>query len=246
MGRMGRTHGASRGWWLTACLAVATPAAASSFTLAPIRVELSPAHTRAALTLHNDGDEPVTVQVNSVAWGQPGGADQYAPTHDLITAPPVFVINAKSDQIVRVALRREADPTRELAYRLFFEEVPSATTTTFNGLHIALRIGVPVFVAPAAKASAALTWQARTDAAGKLQIEAANHGTAHLQVTDFEIQAGPQGHAIHAGGPRYVLPDSAVSWTLTAPENFDPAAPLHLRGFSDQGEIVADIARASP
>jgi fimbrial chaperone protein len=235
------------GWWLAAYLAAATPVAASSFTLTPVRVELGSTHSRAALTLHNDGDEPVTVQVGAVSWAQPSGSDQYAPTRELIVAPPVFVLAGKSDQIVRVALRREADATRELAYRLFFEEVPTSTAATGNGLHIALRIGVPVFVAPAAaKAAAALTWQARTDSAGKLQIEAANHGTAHLQVTDFEVQLGAQAHTIRAAGSRYVLPDSAVSWTLAPPEGFDSAAPLHLHGFSDQGEIVADIARVSP
>ena len=231
---------------LAALLAAATPAAASSFSIAPIRVEMGAGHDRGVLTLHNDGDAPVTVQVSGVAWSQPGGADQYAPTRDLITTPPVFVVPAKSDQIVRVALRRDADAARELAYRVFFEEVPTDSSTTFNGLHVALRIGVPVFVAPAAKPLAALAWQVRCTATGDLQFAARNHGTAHLQVTGFAVQIGSQAQPLQVRGARYVLPDSTVSWSMPAPAGFDPSAPLHIHGFSDQGEISADVACASP
>jgi len=234
---------AARGWLLALALTAAMPAAASSFSLSPIRVEMGAGRSRGVLTLHNDSDAPVTVQVLSVAWSQPGGADQYAPTHDLITTPPVFVVPANSEQIVRVALRRDADATRELAYRLFFEEVPTETSQSFNGLHVALRIGVPVFIAPAAKPAPALSWQLRRTAGG-LQIEASNHGTAHLQVTDFAVQFGSQS-PVHVSGARYVLPDSAVSWSLAAPTGFDPTAPVHIHGFSDQGEISADVT-ASP
>jgi len=235
---------AARGCLLAASLAAAVPAAASSFSIAPIRVEMGAGRSRGVLTLHNDGAVPVTVQVESVAWSQPGGKDQYGPTHDLITTPPVFVVPANSEQIVRVALRRDADATRELAYRLFFEEVPAQSDKSFNGLQVALRIGIPVFVAPTVKPTAALSWQLRHAAAGRLQIEASNHGTAHLQVTDFAVQFGSQS-PVHVGGARYVLPDSAVSWDLSAPADFDPKAPVHVHGFSDQGEISADVA-ASP
>jgi fimbrial chaperone protein len=228
-------------------LAAATPAAASTFSIAPIRVELDSSHARGVLTLHNDGEMPITVQVEGVAWSQPDGTDQYALTPDLITTPPVFVVAAKSQQIVRVALRRDADTNRELAYRLFFEEVPAAADPTFNGLHVALRIAVPVFVAPRAnKAAPALTWQARVNAAGELQIEASNHGSGHLQVTDFELQSESQTQRMRVAGARYVLPESTVSWRIARPPELDPNAPLHIRGHSDQGEISADLERVSP
>jgi len=231
---------------LAALLAAATPAAASTFSIAPIRVEMGVGHSRGVLTLHNDGDTPVTVQVSGVAWSQPGGTDQYAPTHDLITTPPVFVVAAKSDQIVRVALRRDADAARELAYRVFFEEVPTESSTSFNGLHVALRIGVPVFIAPAAKPAPKLIWQVRRCGTGDLKFEASNRGTAHLQVTDFTVQVGSQSQPLHVGGARYVLPDSTVTWSVPAPAGFDAKAPLHIHGFSDQGEISADVACAGP
>jgi fimbrial chaperone protein len=237
------TRAARGGWLLAATLAAAGPAAAGSFNLAPIRVELESGHPRGVLTLRNDDSVPVTVQVTSVAWSQPEGADRYAPTRDLIVTPPVFVVPANGQQIVRVALREDADPHAERAYRLFFEEVPTQLSKTFNGLHVALRLGVPVFVAPKSKASASLVWQARLTATGDVQIEARNQGSAHLQVTDFAVRFGSQPQAIHVAGAKYILPDSAASWTLRRPPGIDPNTSLHLSGFSDQGEISAEIAR---
>jgi fimbrial chaperone protein len=195
------------------------------------------------LTLRNDDSVPVTVQVTSAAWSQSDGSDRYSPTHDLIVTPPVFVVPANGQQIVRVALREDADTRAERAYRIFFEEVPTQLSKTFNGLHVALRLGVPVFVAPKAKASAALVWRAQLTPAGDVQIEARNQGAAHLQVTDFQVRFGSQPEPVHVAGAKYILPDSTASWTLRRPAGMDPNTSLHLSGFSDQGEISAEIAR---
>jgi fimbrial chaperone protein len=242
-----RTRRAVLGLSLVALLAAVTPAAASSFSIAPIRVELGPNHLRGVLTLHNDGDSPVTIQVSAVLWSQLEGEERYDATHDVITTPPVFVVAPKSDQIVRVALRRDADATRELAYRLLFQEVPQSTDKTFNGLQVALRISVPVFVAPtSANAAAALEWRARIKGPGELVIQATNNGTAHLQVTDFDLQLPSEQHPVHVSGSRYVLPDSSVSWKVTLPPGVDTSGPVRIHGFSDHGEISAGVARATP
>jgi len=235
------------GWILAAALAAATPAAASSFSIAPIRIEMGSGHARGVLTLRNDGDAPVTVQVDSVAWSQPQGTDQYTATPDLITTPPLFVVAAKSQQIVRVALRRDADATRELAYRLFFAEVPQTADPGLNGLRMSLRIGVPVFVAPAtSKAAPALKWQAMITGPGELEIEARNQGTGHQQVAGFELKSASQPQPVRVSDARYVLPGSAVSWKVRLPKGFDPSLPLRIHGQSDQGEISADIVRLGP
>lgn len=238
------------GWgWISAVLlaAAAPPASASSFSIAPIRVELGTGQSRGALTLHNDGDSPVTIQVNSVAWSQLQGEEHYDPTHDVITTPPVFVLAAKSDQIVRVALRRGADRRRELSYRLFFQEVPQSVDPAFNGLKVALRLSVPVFVAPVGtNAASALTWQASSTGPDELTIRASNTGTAHLQVTDFDVLLGSGEQAVHVNGSRYVLPDSSVSWKVKLPPGLAAAGHKRIHGFSDQGEISADLTDVVP
>ena len=109
---------------LAATLAAATPAAASSFSVAPIRVELDKSHRTGVLTLHNEGDTAVVVQVTAVSWRQENGEEHFEEAHEVLVTPPVFEVASKGEQIVRIALKRDADPTTELAYRVFFEEVP--------------------------------------------------------------------------------------------------------------------------
>jgi fimbrial chaperone protein len=238
------------GWeWIPVVLLAAAgyPASASSFSIAPIRVELGTGQSRGVLTLHNDGDSPVTIQVNSVAWSQLQGEERYDPTHDVITTPPVFVLAAKSDQIVRVALRRGADPTRELSYRLLFQEVPQSADPAFNGLKVALRLSVPVFVAPVGtNAASAVTWQASSTGPDELTIRASNTGTAHLQVTDFDVLLGSGEQTVHVNGSRYVLPGSSVSWKVKLPSGLVAAGHKRIHGFSDQGEISADLTDVPP
>ena len=223
-------------------LAMAHAALAGSFSVTPVRVELTEARRTAVLTLHNPEDSPLTLQVALVDWAQADGLDHYADTHDLLATPPVFTIPAKSEQIVRVALRRDLDPARELPYRIFFEQVPESAPRDFNGLNIALRIGVPVFLLPHATTHADLTWEAHYLADGRLQILANNRGSAHVQVTDFDLRLGSGASTLHVADVKYVLPGSQMSWTVTPPAGTDPASMAHLHGFSDRGELTADIA----
>ena len=224
----------------------AAGARASSFSVAPIRVEVDRAHRTGVLTLRNDSDTSVVVQVTTVAWSQDAttGEDHYEETRDILATPPVFEVPAHGDQIVRVAMRRDADASTELPYRVYFEEVPQARTTTFNGLNVALRIGLPAFIAPAAPVNVKVDWDAAWQADGTLRLSATNLGNVHLQVTDFDVQFGTM--STHIAGSRYLLAGTHASWTVSPPVGFDREAALHVKGFSDRGDLSADIALTSP
>lgn len=218
---------------------------ASSFSVAPIRVELDKSHRTGVLTLHNDSDTSVVVQVTTVAWTQDadGGDDHYEETRDVLATPPVFEVAAHGEQIVRVALRRDADSTTELPYRVYFEEVPQARTTTFNGLNVALRIGLPVFVAPVAAAQPDVQWTAAWAADGTLKVEAENRGHAHLQVAEFDVDF--DGAKAHVGGSRYLLPGTRTHWNVTAPAGASHTGNPHLKGAGDHGEFSAELVPTS-
>ncbi len=239
---MGTTAGRWRGRCalaLAAWLAAAVPAAAGSFALAPIRIEMDRSKSTGVLTLHNDADTPVTVQVEAVAWSQPDDGDRYQPTRDLIVTPPVFVVAPKSEQIVRVARRTAGEPASEAAYRLFFQEVPDSTPQSGTGLKVALRVGVPVFIA-AAGARPEVSFAAAREADGAVVITATNAGRAHLQITDFEV-TGAGGAAVGSVlGSRYLLPGTSARWTLR-PAAPLPAGPLKIHGHGDRGEFAADV-----
>lgn len=227
------------------CLLAAYPAAASTFNIAPIRAELTGAHRTFVLTLTNAEDHPVVVQIRLVAWSQRNGEEQLDETRDVLVTPPVAQLGANSQQVVRVALRREPDPSRELTYRVLFEEVPQAAPANFNGLQVALRLSIPVFVAPAhAVAAAALTWDAHRLPDGAIEVAATNHGTGHLQVSDFELQSGLK-DALHGLTSKYVLPGSRVTWTVKSGGVSGDAlghGALVIHGHSDQGDFSADAS----
>jgi len=224
-------------------LAAAVPAAASTFNISPVRVELDAVHRMGVLTLTNADQHPVVVELRIVKWSQTQGADRLVDTRDLLATPPVLQIPAGAAQIIRVALRRAPDPVRELSYRVIFQEVPQAAPKNFTGLRVALRLSVPVFVAPNhGKAAAALSWAAHWLPDGRLDLQAANGGTAHLQVTDFDVDIKHAAQPLRAITAKYILPGSRASWTLRAPADADRLGPIVIHGHSDQGDFSADVA----
>ena len=228
-------------------LAAASPVAASTFNIAPIRANLSGAHHTEVLTLANVEDDPVVVQVRVVRWSQADGEEQLDDTRDLLATPPVLQIGPKSEQIVRVALRQQPDPARELSYRIVFQEVPQTASTQFMGLRVALRLSVPVFIAPAGgKAIADVGWEARWLPDGKLELAATNRGNAHLQVTDFEVLLADAGGKIRGVTAKYVLPGSRMTWLLTPLPGGNHQGPIRIHGRSDQGDFSADVVTDTP
>lgn len=222
--------------------ALAAPASASTFNISPIRAQLSSAHRTEALTIMNADDDPVVVQIRIVRWSQKGGAEQLDDTRELLATPPVLQIPANGQQIVRVALRREPDSAQELTYRVIFEEVPQAAPRDFTGLRVALRLSVPVFVAPAqGKANADVVWNSRWLHNGQLEVAATNSGSGHLQITDFEAQFPGSLMPLRGIASKYVLPGSRMSWTLTPPADAKRQGTIPIRGHSDQGDFSADV-----
>jgi len=228
-------------------LAAASSAAASSFSIAPIRLELTPAARIQVLTVRNEEDRPVVVQLRTLAWSQVADQDRLEATHDLLATPPVFTLPARGLQVVRVALRRDADANRELAYRLLVEEVPQAAPAGFTGLQVALRLSLPVFVQARMPGHSALEWSAAWLADGRLQLRARNAGDAHVQVLDFDVQSAAAARPVlHNPLARYLLPGSQTEWTLEGSPPAARFAALRLHGASDQGDFTTDVNAASP
>jgi fimbrial chaperone protein len=221
------------------------PAAAGSFAVAPIRVEFHGIEKTAVLTVRNETDADTLIQLKPVVWSQSGGVDQFGDTKDLLVTPPIFKLPAKGEQIIRVALRRGADPARELSYRLFIQEVPQSASLVKGQLTVALRISLPVFVATTAKSPGSLQWQASWLSDGQLQLTASNAGNAHVQVTDFSLQFGAGASANGSNASHYVLPGSSSQWTLPAPEGVEHDAVITVHGHSDQGDFSARVARTA-
>lgn len=231
----------------TGTLAAAHGAAASALSVAPIRIELSTATRTAVLTVRNQEDAPVVVQARPAAWSQAQGEEQLTDTHDLLVTPPIFTVPPRGQQVLRVALLRDPDTSRELDYRLVLSEVPQAAAPGTTGLRVALRITLPVFVAAQTHAAADLTWSHRWLADGTLEVAAQNRGTAHIQILDFDVQStGHTAPSLHTDTPHYLLPGTPAHWELRGSAGLARDTPLIIRGHSDAGDFTVTSSPGAP
>ena len=226
------------GWMGCACALWSVCASAASIEVNPVRLTLSAAQPVAALTVRNAGTQPVGLHLQVMAWTQVNATDQYAATRELLVTPPIFMLAPGAAQTVRVGLRRAIDAERELAYRLYVQEIPDSAAPQGSGVRIALRIGVPVFVPPRTPAAPLLSWRAKQEASG-IVLHTENAGKAHARIVELKLIAGSQTVAETSGA--YVLPGQAWRWRLAGSRMTVPAAPLRVTVKTDLGSSDADV-----
>lgn len=216
-------------------------ASAGAFQIAPVRLTLTPQQHTSILTIRNDSKEASVMQLELVSWSQDKGEDRYTPTREILATPPIFTIPAGGKQIVRVGLRRKPDLQHELAYRIFITEVPAASTTA-GEVKIALRFGIPVFVAPNAKAAnASLQWRAALIKPQQLRVEAINRGNMHVQIAAFTLKAADGKLVAKHEGMSYLLAKQSRQWQLAAPHLPAQASTLQLLARTDANDIKAEV-----
>jgi fimbrial chaperone protein len=230
------------------CTLISEPLWAGSFQVSPLRVELSSQRANDALEVRNNGGDPVLIQLQIVAWSQENGRDVYQPSDDLVATPPIFTMQPGGTQVIRVGLLRGVDDKKELSYRLFLQEVPAKPKADFRGLQMALRIGLPVFILPKAKAAPALSWRVEQTAGAGLKVDLKNDGNAHVQVADFALSLPGKQQAIatqRVSG--YLLPGQSRSWTLsTDPAQRIDGGTVRVNAYTDAGSVEADIKLEKP
>ena len=218
-------------------------APADSLSVTPIPVKLGKNSPTDAITLLNNGQMPVVIQVDLQSWTQREGEDIYEPSRDLLVNPPIFTLPPGQSQIVRLGLHRPVDPQRELAYRLYLQEVPPPPQPGFTGLQIALRLGIPVFAAPAAPYNKALKWHAVRTRGGDVRVALDNVGNAHVHVFEIKLSQPDDSerilytHQAHA----YVLAGQFHSWTLQPKSGPWTGSRVQISALTDRGVVNAEL-----
>jgi fimbrial chaperone protein len=225
-------------------------AIAGTFSISPLRVELSSGSQTGALTIRNQDDAPVVVQAQAMLWQQDAGQDQLTPTRDVLVSPAVFTIPGNGSQLVRVALRVAADTQRELSYRVILTEVPQQANPDFTGLNVALRLSLPVFVAPTAAARPQLDWSAVRSADGAITITASNTGNAHDRILSFSAApATGAAAAVSHDVAAYLLPGQSRTWTLDNKLEETASSTdwnrLRLKGTTEAGDFEVETSLES-
>lgn len=194
------------------CLAaffLAADAQSSNFSINPLRIYLDGKTRSGTVVLENQSDDALMVQTTMNSWSQQdGGDDLIVPTEDLVVSPPIFTVKAKSKQVIRVGNLKKPDASREASYRLYIDEVPPPRKPGDTGVVVAVRMSLPVFVAPSAvKAQSDLRWKAVPADAKSISLNFSNAGSAHIQVTGIRVSL-PDGTTLAAipSTMVYILP----------------------------------------
>lgn len=231
------------------CCAIALPVCAGSFEVNPVRLNLSASARTSSLTVKNTGTDTVVVQTNVVAWSQQQGKDVYSPTNDILVTPPIVTIAPGAEQIVRAGLRRAPDPTSELAYRVYLQEAPPPPKPGFQGLQVALRVGLPLFVEPVhGPARAALSWTL-LHRGNTLRLELHNEGNGHIQIGEVQLfPTGSNKPIATQSTLAYVLPGQSRSWEfkIEADQATAIGKRLRLKAATDMGSVETELAFTTP
>ena len=212
------------------------PADAGVFSVTPVRIYMTPRDRAIALTLTNEGDTEVALQADINVWSQKAdGTDELVLTEDMILSPPIIKLAPKARQVVRLALLKPADASRQLTYRLIVREVPEATASQSNTVEvpIALALSMPVFITPP-PARREITCVAERGAAAIAAV-CSNTGTAYAQVREVTLKRADASLARFEGG-EYILPGARKAIALKAGAQPAPAGPAQLTVLFDDGK----------
>lgn len=228
---------------LVACLV--SGSWAGSFSVSPVRIYMKPRDRAVAVTLTNEGDSAVALQADVFVWSQtPDGTDQLELSDDLILSPPIIRLEAGAKQVVRLALLRPADASRQLTYRLIVREVPEITNPRQEGIQlpIALALSMPVFITPPPARRDVICDLVRGEA-GAPAVSCANTGTAYAQIREVRLQRLDKTLARFEGGA-YLLPGARRS-VVPKPEGAGPTGtdPLTVEVQFDDGQTSRFTAR---
>lgn len=164
------------------------PVLAASFDVAPIKVYFDPQKKVENLRITNLTEESVSIQLSAFDWRQDAdGRDVYESTEELVYFPKIFLLEGKKQKLIKLGFQNSGELRNEKTLRLYVEELPQAIKEKSPTLHVALKVGLPIFIAPDVPAKK----EGRIDNArvshGKFEVAVANPGNVHFQVTKVNI-----------------------------------------------------------
>lgn len=229
-------------------LASAGAACGQALEVAPTTIQLAQGQQTATLTVVNRSAQTTIVQARAFGWTQPEGVDRLLPTRALGLSPPIVSLPPGEAQLVRIVLRTPAGE-HEDAYRILIDQLPPPASA--NSVNVALRISLPIFAEPQARAAAALAWSFVMDGRGGATLIARNDGRSHAKLASVGLSASGVTLEIVGGGQAYLLPGAEHRWTVHASGGaLQPGGQVSVTAVGEQGRITAtpriDVAPAGP
>lgn len=157
------------------------------FRVTPIRLDFDVRAKSGVVTVVNEGDERLNLQMRASEWTQDAeGKDVYNETNDLIFFPRLMTLDKKEERVIRVGIKIPAT-TKEKTYRLFIEEIPGARKAEGASVAIAIRFGVPIFAKPV-KEDVRGEIEKMELSGGSFNLLLKNRGNAHFIVQSIHLK----------------------------------------------------------
>jgi fimbrial chaperone protein len=198
-------------------LSSALPASAGAFNVKPIRVFLSKDGGSTVVTIENQDQNPLRLQVRAYAWTNDShGQPVLVPTDDLVVFPTLVDINPMEHRSIRIGYSGSAG-AKELTYRVALDEMPSIESQLNKshapGLQVRTRVTIPVFFTPLVSTPKAQLASVNLDH-GTLHGRVSNDGNIHATVSTVDIAARD------ASGAK-VFEKQISGWYVLAGEDWD-------------------------
>jgi fimbrial chaperone protein len=220
---------------------LATAAHAADLRVAPVLVDPQPGARTATVTVINQEQQPMKVQIRVMRWSQEDGQDKLVPTKDVVASPPFATLAPGQHYLLRVVRTVKAPPRGEEAYRILFDEVPDPKNLKPGAVNLVVRQSIPAFFSDEPRRVATVDWSVAGEGS-RLALVAKNHGSRRLRLSDVALVSHDKPVYQQAGLVGYVLPGDTMRWPLAADPALATDASLRLKATSDTGALEVSLA----
>jgi fimbrial chaperone protein len=194
---------------------------AGYFNIKPIWVYLNSNKKVESLHLKNRAKEAVTIQIKTFEWTQDDkGTDVYTPTEEIFYMPRVITLNGEEERTIKIGYDKKPSLV-EKTFRIFFEELPKAKIKTDEtGMQIALKLGVPIFIAPQKKEGPKGEITNASVLKHRLSFQIINNGKEHFYPKSITVSAtDAEGKDVFSDKQQtwYILPGKNRTYTVDIP-----------------------------
>ena len=219
MNRQSRTRFVAT-WLLLAGIICAQRAHSGTFQVDPIRITLTAQSTSALLTVRNESTEKTRFQIELFEWDENrDGQMVLKPSDDLVYYPNLLTVDPGDERKIRIGIAKFSATVKELAYRIFIEELPPVDPQESSGIRILTKMGVPIFVQPD-KPVVKANIENTVMRAGELFFELRNNGNVHFFPRAIEVKTrGNDGDQVLRQDLKswYVLVDGSREYRVKIP-----------------------------
>lgn len=227
---------------ICAVLAIAAPSWSADIRVSPITLDFSAGRHAGVLIVTNTGERAQSVQLRVVKWTEVNGDDRLTPTDDVVASPPMALLPAKGNQLVRIVRVRSGPTEAEEAYRVLVDEIPDLVDERPGEVLLVVRQSLPVFFNDRPATKPDLSWGVEAGGGG-VRLVAHNAGGRRLRISALTLH-DRSGAVLYElpGLAGYVLAGSSLAWALPAGDGARAGA---VTAQTDLGAIHAELAPAS-